>query len=110
MKLVFLFMLFSLFCSAKSAPYFITPNEGHCTTLNGTELIPCFTIQQVKSKIKSILPSLKNDSLTLLFLSGTHFIYQTLEIDYFTDVDIRPWSDEERVVIKDGEPSSLRML
>ncbi len=102
MKLVFLFLLFSLCCSAKSAlsqVYYITPNEGNCTTPNGTELTPCLTIQ----KVKNILPSLKNGSLTLLFLSGRHFIlYQTLEIDSFTDVDIHPLSGEERVEIQGG--------
>ena len=101
MKLVFLFLLFSLCCSAKSAlsqVYYITPNEGNCTTPNGTELTPCLTIQ----KVKNILPSLKNDSLTLLFLFGTYFMTQTLEINSFSDVDIRPLSREERVEIQSG--------
>ena len=82
--------------SSAPAIYYVTPDEGNCT-VNGTNLSPCYTLQQLISD-----DVLDESSVELLFLSGTHLIpeNQTLNISHFSEVVVHPLNMDEEVVIQ----------
>ncbi len=100
-KQIFLWILLSLktcFGSLEAQVYYISPNvvDVNCT-VNGN--ITCYSFQQLIDN--EALLSVKNSTLILLLLPGTHMIPEnhTLRASNLGELDIQPWN-EEKVVIQ----------
>ena len=107
MKMVNLLVFASLCCLVSSAHqvYYITPTkpdpQGSCH-VNDTTLRPCYTLKQLNGVLSS-----SSGSVEVLLLNGTHFIpeKETLKVSNFSEVVIRPWKEELKMIIECPRPS-----
>ena len=96
MEQVLWFLFFSSWCFGicTPIPYYITPEQGECH-VNGTELNPCYTLQQLSSEVITV------DSVELLLLSGTHSLEnRRLSLSNFSKVVIQPLNEDHEVMIQ----------
>ncbi len=98
----FIMLIFLYLASSDSGVYYIVPNPtkyGNCT-VNGTVQSPCYSLQQL---FGDEIPAPSNESyITLILVSGTHVIpeNQTLRATHLSRVVIRPWNEQQLVMVK----------
>ena len=102
MVCVVLLALLSLcfFTCASSGPavYYVTPTYDNCT-VDETTLNPCYTINQLIED--EVLSSANESAVEMLLLPGIHLIEnRTLNLTDFSEVVIRPWNEEQKVVLQ----------